>query len=246
MGVIIPMQDKNQEYENPIIVFLWNAEKDWPVEFVSDNIQQFGYNAEDFISGDKTYAQIIHPHDIDEVRENIRRICKEGIKEYTHRYRILTADDQERWVMEKTLVERDIEDEPCHFQGFVMDITGQMDSEEMSVDMISTKSPVVAFVWKVEKGWPVEYVSDEIEKYGYTTEEFLSGNLNYGDIIHKDDLKRVEDELSRRCREGYNDFYQEYRIYTKEGQIRKVAERTLIIRDEHGNPSKYQGIIEDL
>ena len=36
---------------SPAVAFLWKAEENWPVETVSENISQFGYTREDFVSG---------------------------------------------------------------------------------------------------------------------------------------------------------------------------------------------------
>ena len=35
---------------SPAVVFLWKNEEKWPSEFVSENVVQFGYTVEDFIS----------------------------------------------------------------------------------------------------------------------------------------------------------------------------------------------------
>ena len=39
----------------------------WPVELVSENIAQFGYSPEEFISGAVSYASIVHPDDLERV-----------------------------------------------------------------------------------------------------------------------------------------------------------------------------------
>lgn len=245
-GLIMPEKKQNNPYENPVVVFLWKAEKEWPVEFVSGNISQFGYSPEDFIKGKRKYASIVHPDDLGRVRKSLAEICEKGLKDYTHCYRIVTPSGESRRVLEKTLIERDLTGAITHFQGFVIDITDQTDEIENFSDFILTAEPVVIFVWKAEKGWPVEYVSNEIQHFGYVPQDFLSGNINYADIVHPDDLPRVEEQLEKQAKEGKEDFYQEYRIYSKSSDIRNVAERTLIIRDENGNPSSYQGIIEEV
>ena len=91
---------------------------------------------------------------------------------------------------------------------------------EMAKELISVinKVPVTVFLWRPEKYWPAEFVSENIKQFGYTVEEFTSGKLLYGNIVHPDDLERVERELSRRIEEDYVDFSQEYRILTKSGR----------------------------
>lgn len=119
---------------------------------------------------------------------------------------------------------------------------------EMAKKLISVinKVPVTVFLWKPEKYWPAEFVSENIKQFGYTTEEFTSGKLLYGNIIHPDDMEMVERELSRRIEENYVDYSQEYRILTKSGEIRWVDERTFIEADKNGVVKYLMGIVMDV
>jgi len=108
-------------------------------------------------------------------------------------------------------------------------------------------SPVVAFLFRAEEGWPVEFVSDNITRFGYKPEDFYTGNLNFASIIHPDDLYRVKEEISRFSSEhGCDSFSHEYRILTSAGEARWVDDRTRITRDKHGVATHYQGIILDI
>ena len=119
---------------------------------------------------------------------------------------------------------------------------------EMAKELISVinKVPVTLFLWRPEKYWPAEFVSENIKQFGYTVEEFTSCKLLYGNIVHPDDLERVERELSRRIEEDYIDFSQEYRILTRLGEVRWVEERTFIEADENGVVKYLKGIILDI
>ncbi len=119
---------------------------------------------------------------------------------------------------------------------------------EMAKELISVinKVPATVFLWRPEKYWPADFVSENIKQFGYTVEEFTSGNLLYGNIIYPEDLDRVERELSRRIEEDYVDFSQEYRILTKAGEVRWVEERTFIEADENGVVKYLKGIVLDI
>lgn len=119
---------------------------------------------------------------------------------------------------------------------------------EMAKELISVinKVPVTVFLWRPEKYWPAEFVSENIKQFGYTVEEFTSGKLLYGNIVHPDDLGRVERELLRRIEEDSVDFSQEYRILTKSGEVRWVDERTFIEAEENGVVKYLKGIILDI
>ncbi|MFN2327584.1 MAG: hypothetical protein ABR612_01580 [Chromatocurvus sp.] len=53
-------------------------------------------------------------------------------------------------------------------------------------------SPAAAVVWRNEPGWPLDYASDNIRQLGYTAEEFLAGDVVYGELIHPDDMPGIE------------------------------------------------------
>ncbi|AEH60236.1 multi-sensor signal transduction histidine kinase [Methanosalsum zhilinae DSM 4017] len=115
------------------------------------------------------------------------------------------------------------------------------------IEIILNSSPAIIFLWKAREDWPVDFVTDNIIQFGYSKNEFLSGKLNYADIVHPDDVDRVKKELYRYSREGkYKGFTQEYRIITKFGDIRWVDERTLMRRSSKGKITHYQGIIFDV
>ncbi len=114
------------------------------------------------------------------------------------------------------------------------------------LESIMSSSPAIVFLWKPKQDWPVEFVSKNIEQFGYTVADFISGKIIYGDIIHPSDLQRVRDEVERASMEGFSDFSQEYRILTKSDEIRWIDERTLLHYDENGMVDYLQGIIVDI
>lgn len=115
-----------------------------------------------------------------------------------------------------------------------------------TLDFIIRNSPVVAFVWKNEKGWPVEFVSDNISRFGYSPRDFHSGRIPYTRIIHPDDIARVGREVAENSARGDSDFTQEYRILTKAGEVRHIHDGTWVLRNPDGQITHYQGILWDI
>ncbi len=114
------------------------------------------------------------------------------------------------------------------------------------LESVINDSPAVVFMWSPEKDWPVKFVSKNIERFGYSVEDFLSGKIIYGDIVHPADLEKVRAQVDRCYKEGYSDFSQEYRILTRSGEVRWIDERTMIHHDQKGNIDFLQGIIVDI
>lgn len=132
--------------------------------------------------------------------------------------------------------------------GFDISESALRNALEMAEELVSVvnKVPVTVFLWKPQKYWPAEFVSEHIREFGYDVEEFTTGKLLYGNIVHPSDLERVERELARRIDEGCTDFSQEYRIVTKFGETRWVDERTFIEADKDGVVKYLKGIILDI
>ncbi len=240
---------------SPAVIFLWKNEKYWPVIFVSDNVVQFGYTVDDFLSQKIQYGKIIHPDDLERVEEELDRSIHKGEVSFNSEYRIFTKAGDILWVNERTFIQREWDGEVTCFQGIVLDITRRKKTEEAlrkSLEMqkilraIINKSPAVAFSWVNLENWPVDFVSENVTQFGYSVEDFLSGNILYGDIIHREDIQTVIENLAHSVREGYDSFEMEYRIFTGDGGIRWVEERTFIERNIRGEVTHFQGIIIDV
>lgn len=118
----------------PAIAFLWRKESNWPVEFVSENVTSLcGYSAHDFISGKIHYLDIVHPEDVQRVRDEIRHSGQgPSASSFQHEpYRIVSRDGQVKWVEDNTYLKRNSRGEITHYQGIVLDITRRKEEEEI-------------------------------------------------------------------------------------------------------------------
>ena len=132
-----------------------------------------------------------------------------------------------------------------------LDITERMIAEQKikEADEIIKRSSSVAFTWKNAEGWPVEYVSDNVEKlFGFNSEEFISGDVLYANCIHPGDLERVAQEVrifsSEKDRKEF--IHEPYRIIAKDNSVKIIDDWTFIVRDSGGDITHYKGIVEDI
>ncbi|MFX1568602.1 MAG: PAS domain S-box protein [Promethearchaeota archaeon] len=114
---------------SPGVLFLWQNSEGWPVEFVSENVKQFGYIPEDFYSGNVLYEQIIHPDDLEKIFEEISFYSNEDISEFVQEYRIITKSGEIKWLDDRTWIRRNSEGNITHYQGIVIDITDRKATE---------------------------------------------------------------------------------------------------------------------
>ncbi|MEZ5335351.1 MAG: PAS domain S-box protein [Methanolobus sp.] len=106
---------------SPAVVFFWKPDEDWRVEFVSENISQFGYEADDLMSGKVLYGDIVHPSDME--RLTMEYDIFSGEENLSFEYRILTKTGEVRWVDERSVIKRDPEGNLQYIQGIIVDIT---------------------------------------------------------------------------------------------------------------------------
>jgi PAS domain S-box-containing protein len=108
-------------------------------------------------------------------------------------------------------------------------------------------SPTVLFRARPEPGWPVEYVSENVERVlGYTPEELISGPFTYLSLIHPDDRAQVLNLEQQFIARGDDALRLEYRIIRKDGQVRWIEIVAAVERDPEGHLSLYQGTLVDI
>ena len=107
--------------------------------------------------------------------------------------------------------------------------------------------PTVVFRWAAAEGWPVEYVSPNVEGlFGYSASYFTAGRVTYASVVHPDDLARVVREVSRYSQTGASCFEQEYRIIRADHEVRWLLDFTIVPRDEQGTITHYEGYVLDV
>jgi sigma-B regulation protein RsbU (phosphoserine phosphatase) len=116
--------------KSPAILFRRKADDKSTLVYVSDNIRQLGYTAEEFLSGRIHFRDIVHPDDMERLGAEIQDYAEKDVAEYTQVYRLLTKDGDVRWVEDQTSVERDAAGNKTYNQGILVDITARRLAEE--------------------------------------------------------------------------------------------------------------------
>ena len=116
--------------QSPVVLFRRKAGKKPTPVYVSANISQFGYSAEDLLSGRVRFAQIVHPDDRELLVKEIRQFTEADVEDYTQSYRILTRGGEVRWVQDQTSVVRDERGRKIYNQGIMVDVTPRRLAEE--------------------------------------------------------------------------------------------------------------------
>lgn len=109
-------------------------------------------------------------------------------------------------------------------------------------------SPTIFFKWSSKEGWPILHVSQNVENIlGYSVKDFTEGILSYQEIIHEEDLQKIEAEVHHHLEIGSKSFtHIPYRIKKANGEILWIEDKTYIIRDEKGVFLYMFGYITDI
>lgn len=208
-----------------------------------------GYRIEEI--QETNFLQITHPDDVAESRECVRCLLTGEQNDYRMEKRYIHKNGSVVWTDLSTTLISDEKGKPLYFITSILDITERKQTEEKLREAyeIISGSPVVAFLWKNAKGWPVEFVTDNVEVlFGYTAEELVSGKVSYSGTVHPDDIKRVTKEVADNSKgQGRLAFdHEPYRIITRDGEIKWVNDSTFIRRNAKGEITHYQGILHDI
>ena len=194
------------------------------------------------------FLNCVHPDDREFVDKKWNAALNKEPYDIEHR---LLCDGEIKWVREKAELEFDAQGSCVGGTGFTQDISERkrMEKSLHEANDIINRSPAVAFLWKNEKNWPVEFVSENVEElFGYSCEEFTSGKIAYAKTIYPADLERVKSEvvLYSADKKRHSFEHAPYRIITKNGEEKWVEDITYIRRNDDGGITYYEGIIYDI
>lgn len=200
-----------------------------------------GYSVNEFISTPKLLDSIIHSEDLE--KWNKYNLPQEKGKIKEAEFRIHNKNGRVIWIEHFSQPLFDDNNKAIACRGSIRDIT----DKKLTSDIYIT-SPTVLFMWDNSEGWPVSFVSENIEKLaGYSQEDFISKKISYKDIIHPDDLAEVlvgVEENIRLEREDSKLMF--YKIVAKDGSIKWVKDATKLKRNSAGHVTHFIGSVTDI
>jgi len=107
--------------------------------------------------------------------------------------------------------------------------------------------PGFAFRCRFDTWWTMEYMSDaSYSILGYTASEIIdNATIAFKNLIHPEDKGKVHEDFME-CLERNGQYTIEYRIVTKDEQVKWVWEQSVPIVDENGDITHLEGYIADI
>jgi PAS domain S-box-containing protein len=235
------------ERSNSVLCYSSHLNGRFELKYVSSNVSQFGYTLESFREAMKNGDSHIHPDDRARCLERAISFLSDDSSNLTTEYRILQADGRSVWVEDHTMKITDPHGKLTAIQSIVTDISKRKE-EEIRLNqarLIIEKSNSVVARWNYagQEAVKLEYISQNIERWGYNAEEFKRNPVN---VYHPDDIDNVR-AISRYNREiGNNSYSYEYRLLLPTGGYTWVEEFIYIEREPNGQIIAYNSITNSI
>lgn len=112
---------------------------------------------------------------------------------------------------------------------------------------IENSNAVIAHIgFDGDRELKVNYISRNINRFGYTCDEFYNGKLQFRDIFHPDDLDMVIHRFIEQSKGKKDTDNMEYRIVTESRKVCYVQCNVHFIRNDHGSVDGMELIMVDV
>jgi two-component system sensor histidine kinase UhpB len=235
------------------VIFRWKiGPGEWNVDMVTDNVRQFGYEAEELLSGDVSWPGITHPEDVPRLEKEVAGFLQSRVKEFEQQYRLITKGGEIRWIRDRNTFITDEDGNPTHILGIIMDVTDQRRTEEALRESESQRKavlegmPAVSYSARIDERSTTLFISPQSEELiGFTPEEYAANPDVWLQQLHPEDRDRVLAEVAQ-CHESGEPFVSEYRMKRKDGQIVWFRDAAVISDNATDNSRVLHGVMVDV
>lgn len=220
-----------------VAVHMGKTENGYQVEYVSRNINQYGYTRGQLYDNVITVEDIICPDDLERIQENIADAAKKHINENTIECRIVT---EERDLIPVRLLVHYIFDDVgklTDFEVLVFDLREELNrnSENAYLNNAISKMKSVVLVKSYNAGKRVlKYISPNAGMVGMNVDALKKGYKLTEDYIHPEDRDSVIDAIYQAVANGVTDYVHTYRMVRDDGRQIWVENEVTVTRVSDG------------
>lgn len=212
--------------------------------------RQLGYEDHEISNAYESFEGLIHPEDLDKVREVAGAYLSAEIEAYDHVFRMVHKSGEIRWIRARGEALRDEKGLPYRMAGSHTDITEQqktMEALEASEERLRQMAESIDDVfWLTDaRTGKMLYVNPAYEKiWGLPAKNLYEREQSFVEAIVEEDLPRVMTRY-RRYLEG-EDFDMNYRIRSPQGSVCHIHAKSHPVYDETGVIIRHVGIARDI
>jgi PAS domain S-box-containing protein len=190
----------------------------------------------------------IHPEDRERVRMALARSLDFGMQ-YDMTYRLLLSDGAEKYVHEHCETQTDSEGHLLTSIGVVQDVTEQVLTEQSVRESEMRFRTIVDYTydweyWQGKQG-EILYINPACERVsGYSPLDFITRPALLDEIVHPEDRQRFLDHHHEVEHEALASL--EFRIITKDGQVRWIGHGCRQVFSADGQPLGWRASNQDI
>ncbi|WP_143961145.1 PAS domain S-box protein [Litoribacter populi] len=251
---------------SPAVLFTLDPNENFRINFITDNISQFGYNAEEIVKNNTSIVELIHPDDAKELLNfhNINTTDK-GVPSFSGEYRLRMADGTYRWVEDRTREIYDKNGKILLHEGLFQDVTErkkhrlEIERNEKRYRVLASNIPFTN-VFLIDKD--LKYIVAEGPNFKYWGMD--SGTFEGKTIyeVHTTNLEKIEPVVEaalkkrRTVQENITLLSRVYELTAKPiiagdeveyilGIVRDITEEYRVKQDLQRSEEKYRNLVEE-
>ena len=198
------------------------------LELFRNQAEKFGYDADEYLSS-LSGVPVVTEEQIKNALNFLGRIATEVAEQSLGQ--LIARETAAK--LEKEVAER-------------MQTEASLQAAEAKYLTLIEQIPAIIYTNSAEQFNKTQYISPQVKAItGYTAEEWIADSNLWLKFMQEQDRARVMEEYVHATQMG-GPFNSEYRINTKDGRLVWVRDEAILIRDQQGQPSFWQGIMLDI
>ncbi len=233
------------------IIYRLSGWPDMRLTYVSANVARLGYDQKQFIDSPDLFISLLHPDDRT-IIETARQRALTGNDRSIHlQYRIRAKDGSYRWIDDRLAITRDLRGNVVAGEGVMTDVTERKLTEDKLADANRIVENSTTILFRMTPGPPgglpflLSFVSGNVERLGYTPNQFTDARDFYMKIVHPDDAQHIEAEL-RSLLEGAESVHTLGRLCARNGASYWYDGQIKAHRDDAGRLLFVEGMLTDI
>lgn len=206
------------------VIFYCRYQKNWPVCYLSDNFDVFGYTPAAFYENRLSYRELVHPQDLDQLESKVDQAAVTAQMYISDQIRLKKANQHYAWVDIRITFERDAQGQVTHLLGKMVDVTTQVEDRQRLEIFARVVEQTGDLVKITDREGRLVFVNQALQdKTGYTASEMLGKkpSLLKSELQDPEKAKQLwqtitagevyQNRIINRCKDG-STYYEETTI----------------------------------
>jgi PAS domain S-box-containing protein len=232
-----------RELADAMPLMVWTADRNGRLDFANRAFTEYTGIPSDETLGDR-WTDAVHPSGLQEGLSAWNEAVVEGKPHEKELLFFRASDRTYRWHILRAEPVRDENGKVVKWYGTATEIHESRKMQRRLATLLDNL-PGMAYRCRLDHDWTMLFVSQGSSALtGYPPEDLVqNARIAFGDLVHPEDQERIYREVMEAVEKGQT-FELEYRIRTRDGEIRRVWERGRFF--SHPEGGRLEGFIMDV